>query len=524
MPLLDAIRSCFTNSKRQSIKSKPHRRRTSRRMVLESLENRQLFAADFGSAMIVGSSLIGSDLSASNARDVAVDSAGNTYVTGAVKGMADFDPCSVRADDSDILTPKGSWDTYVAKYAPDESLLWVRQMGSDSPSPAGVSIISETGNSIKVDNSGNVYVVGQYIGSAQFGATTLTAAAGDVNAYVMKLDTLGNVQWAKSWGTAVYDTAVSVDVDGAGNVYALGSHPNGSVTYDDRVDILKFNASGSLVWQKEIAARVSRPAGDLVVSDSGNVFITGSFSGTVDFDPGPKSKWVSGYGVSSSFVLKLNTNANFSWVSPFVGKTVGSTTGRVYNGSIALDISGNIFVGGSYMNTVDFDPGSGVTTLPTTNNASYRNLFASKLNASGALVWAKALDRAGTSGFYGANVSDIATDGAGNVYLTGTFEGKIDVNPGSIVDVRTASGLWDMYVLRLSPTGNFDWAETFGGEASVTWGYGIDVGSTGDVYVAGGLKGSIDFDPDPVDVFNLSTVASNGFRSNNAYRLRLKQV
>jgi len=176
------------------------------------------------------------------------------------------------------------------------------------------------------------------------------------------------------------------------------------------------------------------------------------------------------------------------------------------------------------MNTVDFDPGSGVTTLPTTNNASYRNLFASKLNASGALVWAKALDRAGTSGFYGANVSDIATDGAGNVYLTGTFEGKIDVNPGSIVDVRTASGLWDMYVLRLSPTGNFDWAETFGGEASVTWGYGIDVGSTGDVYVAGELKGSIDFDPDPVDVFNLSTVASNGFRSNNAYRLRLKQV
>ena len=142
---------------------------------------------------------------------------------------------------------------------------------------------------------------------------------------------------------------------------------------------------------------------------SGNVFVAGSFSGTVDFDPSSKTNYVSSGPNHAGFVLKLDTNGKFGWVSPFVGQTVGSTSGYASAQSVALDGSGNVVVGGAYDGSVDFNPGSGTATLPTIGGG-----FITKLNSSGGLVWARALESSGTTFVYGLDV-----DTAGSIYATG---------------------------------------------------------------------------------------------------------
>jgi hypothetical protein len=343
------------------------------------------------------------------------------------------------------------------------------------------------------------------MGSADFGSTVLTAA-GSRDGFVAKLNSDGTFQWATSWGTTASDWAGGVDVDSAGNVYALGneSYPN-SVAYD----ILKFNSSGSLVWSRSIAANQGAITGDLAVDSSGNSFLAGYFRGTVDFDPGNKTHYVSSGAQPGAFVLELDSQGKFGWVSPFLGRTVGSTTGFAAAQSVALDGTGNVIVGGYYKDSVDFNPGAGTTTLPTGGGG-----FITKLNSFGGLVWARALEANNTTFVNGLDV-----DSAGNIYATGSFNGTIDLDPGTGVQSQTTTGGADIYVVKLTGAGNFSWGETFGGTGN-DYGFGIAVDPAGFVHLAGGYQNTVDFDPDPLATYNLTNPGT--FR--NGFRLRLGQV
>ena len=157
------------------------RRVQSRKMSLESLERREVFSTDLLSALAIGN-----DTGSSLARDVASDSAGNSYMAGSFSGTVDFDPASNRTGDTDILTSRGVSDAYVAKYAPDKSLIWAIRMGGDLTTSAGFGP-DDNASSLSVDSSGNVYVVGNFKGSSDFGSKTLTTA-GDIDAFVVKLN------------------------------------------------------------------------------------------------------------------------------------------------------------------------------------------------------------------------------------------------------------------------------------------------------------------------------------------------
>ncbi|MSR56778.1 MAG: hypothetical protein EXS05_03795 [Planctomycetaceae bacterium] len=467
-------------------------------VAAEVLEERALLSAAFGSALSIGND------ASNSANDVATDQGGNSYNTGYFSGIVDFDQAAAHSGDTDILTARGATDAFVAKYAPDNSLAWVQRMGGDATN-VNNAFLTDSGSKIAIDGNGSVYVTGQFMGSADFGSTTLSSA-GDRDGFVVKLDAGGTVQWARSWGTTAFDVAGGVGVDSAGNVYALGSqsYPN-SVTYD----VLKFNSSGNSVWSKSIVARQGANTGDLAVDGPGNVSLAGQFRGTVDFDPSNKTNYVSSGPQPAAFVLKLDTNGKFGWVSPFVGQTVGSTTGYAAAQSVALDGSGNVIVGGYYNYSVDFNPGAGTTTLPTSGRG-----FITKLNSSGGLVWARALEANDTTFVYGLDV-----DAAGSIYATGAFFGTVDLDPGSGVDSRTTAGGPDIFVLKLTAAGNFSWAETFGGTGNDV-GFGIAVDSSGVVHLAGAYGNTVDFDPDPLAIYNLTTPGT--FR--NGFRLRLRQV
>ena len=106
----------------------------------------------------------------------------------------------------------GPGDAYVAKYAPDDSLVWVQSMGGDGSSP-------DIASRLAVGSSGAVYVTGTFHNTADFGATTLTSV-GDWDRFVTKLDASGNFLWSQPWDAAAGATR-GMDVDAAGNIYVL---------------------------------------------------------------------------------------------------------------------------------------------------------------------------------------------------------------------------------------------------------------------------------------------------------------
>jgi hypothetical protein len=477
---------------------------TRTRLGVHQLEDREVPAVDLLSALGVGS-----DTGTSWALDVAADAAGNSYLAGFFSGTTDFDPAHTYPGDTDVLTSRGGQDAYVAKYAPDGSLVWVRRMGG----AAG----DDTVRSVAVDGSGNVVVTGYRRGTGDFGPATLTSLGGQ-DGFVARLSPAGQVLWARRWGAANDEAGYGVGVDAAGNVYALGER-RGSVVWTSGYDILKFGPSGSPLWTRSVDTPYhyagNLNSDGLAVDAVGNVYAAGTFAGYVNFNP-EKGKDQFRYSAhEAAFVLKLTTAGKFGWVSTFTSLSDGSSYGGSRATGVALDGGGNVFVGGSYWGPVDFNPGSGTTTLPAAGGG-----FIAKLaTTNGALVWARALENtvSSSTGF----PLGLTTDAAGNVYATGLFNGTIDFDPGAGSWLATAPGV-GAFVLKLTADGAFGWAATFGGtggESGNARGRGIAVDLSGTIYLAGDFSRTVDFDPDPLGTYELTTPGPN----NNSFLVRLRQ-
>lgn len=487
--------SSFLSSRRTT--GSPCRKHTfCTRPAIEVLEDREVPTVSLLSALGAGS-----DTGPSRAYDVATDNLGNTFSTGSFSGTVDFDPNASLPGGGDVLTSAGSLDAYVAKYAPDNSLVWAIQMGGNATDPG-----TDHGRGIELDALGNIYVTGSFRDTAQFGSFTLTASPGGKDGFVAKLNAQGTVLWVRQWGLSDVDvnsgeTGASVDTDAAGNVYVLGIRTTSGAP--GGYDFLKFNSSGTPLWAKYISTGSPAGGSDMVVDNAGNLFIAGVFSNTVDFDPNSGTRYINdGPGAYSGFVLKLTSSGAFGWVTPFTSQSqiISGTTTYGYSSaqSIALDASGNVIVGGYYGNKVDFNPGNSTTNLPTVGGG-----FVTKLKANGSLTWAKPLLRNGGSSDM-VFLYDLAIDSAGNIYATGSHAGTIDFNPGSGIASKTSAGEMDSYVLKLDAAGNYGWVESFGG-AGTDIGYGIAVDSSGTVHFSGTFLGMVDFDPNPTDQYFLTS-------------------
>ncbi|MFO0958551.1 MAG: hypothetical protein U0800_14170 [Isosphaeraceae bacterium] len=480
--------------------TKAHRRPRTRKACqpgLHALEGRIVLSAIFDSVLSVGN-----DVGYLDPEDNAVDAAGNTYVTGRFAKTIDFDPLVNRADGSDILTARGTTDAFVAKYAPGGTLVWARRMGSDyvrSYSPVKASDPTEGGQGLAVDGSGNVVVTGHFTGQADFGTITLTGAgSGDV--YVAKLNAAGSFLWANRWGGATFDRGNAIAVDADGSVISTGyTAPitSSGGWYADGFEVHKYSPTGAAVWTKRID-NYGGIADGLAADPAGNVYVSGSFSGTADFNPDPKksnsvtgSTVVSGGQGVNGFVLKLTATGVFAWVSPFVAKTSEVSGSAVYCNDIAVDSAGNVIFGGAYYGQVDFNPSAaGNYRLPT---GIGDNSYVTKLSPSGSLVWANRLG--------GARLRSVAVDSSGAVYTAGAFVNLFE--PGFGQPAATSNGNYQAFVTKYSGAGALDWSATFGGPGSEE-AKAICIDAAGSIYIAGAFQedpanpGAADFDPDPV--------------------------
>lgn len=429
-------------------------------------------------------------------KSIAVDVNGNVYTAGTFTGTADFDP----GPETYNLTTTGV-AIFVSKIDANGSFIWAKQFCTNSATDV---------NSIAVDSNGNVYTSGNFFQTEDFdpgtGIYNMTPN-GSQNVFISKLDPSGNFLWAKQIGGPNTNLGRSMTVDDYGNVYTTGffvgttDFDPGSGIYNmtagNNVDmfISKLDASGNFVWAKQIGGTVMNPKA-IAVDESGNVYTTGGFqSGTVDFDPGPGIYNLSCSVLGNYFVLKLDASGNFIWA-----KQQTSNDGQ----SIGVDKIGNVYTTGLFAGTVDFDPGSG-----TYNMTSTGGIFVSKLNASGNFLWAKQIGEGDVS------VSNLAVDANGNIYTTGTFKGTVDFDPGSGTYNMSSITVNDIFIFKLDASGNFGWAKQRGDGSIYYMGNSMVLDARGNIYTTGKFSGTVDFDPDS------GTYDLTSFGASDAFVLKL---
>ncbi len=231
----------------------------------------------------------------------------------------------------------------------------------------------------------------------------------------------------------------------------------------------------------------------IAVDGSGNSYVTGYFSGTVDFDPGAGTANLTSAGSGDIFIAKYDASGNYVWAGNMGG------TFADYGYGIAVDGSGNSYVTGYFQGTADFDPGAGTANL---TSAGSRDIFIAKYDASGNYVWAG--NMGGTSYDIGYG---IAVDGSGNSYVTGYFQGTADFDPGTGTANLSSAGSIDIFIAKYDASGNYVWAGNMGGTSN-EFGFGIAVDGSGNSYVTGYFEGTVDFDPG-TGTANLSSAGNN---------------
>ena len=413
---------------------------------------------------------------------ITTDDNGNVYSTGKFDGTVDFDPGPTTLN----LTSVGSKDIFIQKLDTAGNLLWVKQIGGTS---------FDFGKSITTDVSDNVYTTGRFYGTVDFdpgvGIFNLTSS-GDFDIFILKLDAAGNLLWIKQMGGTSNDEGYSIITDAGGNVYTTGwfkgtadFDPGAVITNltsagEEDIFILKLSPAGNLLWVKQMGGTYYDKGFSITTDAISNVYTTGYFYGTVDFDPGAGTANLTSANYQDIFIQKLDSSGNFLWA-----KKMGSTLDDEGN-SITTDPSGNVYTTGYFYGTVDFDPGVGITNLTSTEKS---DIFIQKLDGSGNLLWAKKIG--GSSYDEGRSIT---TDAVGNVYTTGSFGSIVDFNPGAGNTNLTSAGASDIFIQKLDGAGNFLWAKKMGG-TSVDYGHSITTDADGNVYTTGFFGDTADFDP-----------------------------
>jgi len=369
-----------------------------------------------------------------------------------------------------------------------QNLTWARAMGAQG---------NQYARAVTIDNVGNVYTTGTFMGQVDFdpgpGVAWLYAWTND--AFVCKFNSTGNFIWAKKFDGIQYEEGTSIAVDKNGNVYTTGTFKDtcdfdpGPSTFklypagNEDAFIVKLDTSGSLVWAGQLGG-ISQDKGLSIAIDSlGNVLTCGSFMNSGDFDPGLGSTILTSPGSDvQGYVCKFNSNGLLLWARGIGGAMYDECL------SVCSDHYANVIVSGYFGGTADFDSGPGTYTL---NSAGDEDAFICMFDPVGNIVWVKKM-----GGIKGDVAKSVTTDKFGNIFACGSFIGTADFDPGPGSFNLTSKGATDIFLAKLDSAGNFLWAKSIGGPASDI-GCSVAADPVGGVYMAGLYTGTVDFDPGP---------------------------
>lgn len=351
---------------------------------------------------------------------LSTDDFGNLYAGGTFKGTVDFDP---GAGIAELTSNNTSSDGFVAKFNAAGEFIWARKFGSGRNCEV---------RALAADQWGNIHSTGNFMGAIDFNPgtdtfTLTTVPLTQADIFVSKLDSAGNFVWAKRFeGNANgVDRADAITVDLEGNVFTTGNF-RGTLDFDPGpgtsfrtiqggVDafLSKLDSAGNFSWVKHIGGPDGQEGFSLTHDSLYNVYITGTFQQTANFDIGGNNTFLSAINSYDAFVAKYDSAGVLAWVKQFGGNN------QEHGRSITLDKNLNVYTAGEFRDTVDFDPGVGAFKLVPNKvlNTYLPDVYLSKLSNDGDFVWAKKI-----SGNRSEFVSGIRVDNSMNVYTVGYFQ------------------------------------------------------------------------------------------------------
>lgn len=344
--------------------------------------------------------------------------------------------------------------------------LWDRSFGA---------VNSDVVTGVAVDPAGNVIIVGYFIGTVNVGGGDLTSA-GSNDILIAKFTPEGAHLWSKRFGSTGSDVANGVALDVTGSIFVTGSFTL-TVDFGDGIGLVgagsndiflaKYGSNGQLAWSKRFGA-ASSDLGKAVAVDAGNnVLLLAEFQATVDFGSGVG---LISAGSGDVALAKYNTIGTHVW-----SKSFGSTGTEFANG-IDCDASSNVLITGSFVNTINFG-GSNLVS------AGGNDIYVAKFNSSGTHQWSQRYGAAGADAG-----SAVATDSSGNVILDGVFASTVNFGGSNLI----SAGNLDMFLAKYTTLGVHQWSQRFGA-ASQDEPTTVAVDASDNVLMGGLFAGNVNF-------------------------------
>ncbi|MBL4560870.1 MAG: T9SS type A sorting domain-containing protein [Labilibaculum sp.] len=377
-----------------------------------------------------------------------------------------------------------------------QNLLFAQRAGSDQPPGEG-----DKGHCITADEDGFIYIAG----TMEKGSTGAIFGENQVNetvipnsgAFLSKFKNNGDLLWIKQIGGNLNSNANAycIFIDKEKNIFVSGTfydqtifglgETNETTLFGNKGEIFfaKYDQNGQLIWAKSIGGdEDDNPGGkDLIVDVSGNIYITGGYSGEVTFGEGELNETTITGGISDIFLAKFNPTGILVWVK--------CAKSNYANASNALDLDNdcNIYLTGIYYNNATFEKGLPNETTLNNNNVS---AFIAKYNNNGDLIWAISpfISEYSDVGY------DIKVNNEGDILFAGYFTNTITLGEGTPNKMQlTSSGDEDILLAKYSSEGNFIWAKTAIGSTGGDRIYSIDTDNYSNIFLTGYYSDNITF-------------------------------
>ncbi|MDH4358475.1 MAG: Ig-like domain-containing protein [Candidatus Berkelbacteria bacterium] len=349
---------------------------------------------------------------------------------------------------------------------------------------------------IVIDSSGNVYFVGYFKGTVDFnptGGIDSHTSAGDRDIFLTKINSNGSYGYTYSIGNTGKDDGMGIAVDDSDNVYITGQfsltvdfNPTGGTDNHasnggQDIFLTKINSDATYGYTYTVGGNSLDEPSEITLDSLNNIYISGYFYDTVDFNPTGGTDNHASNGENDSFLLKINSDQTYGYAY-----TIG---GLNFDGGSAVDCdsSNNVYISGYFTGfNIDLNPTAGIDNHTSNGN---RDGFYTKINSDGTYGYSYSFGGSSADGS-----SSIVLDSSDNIYITGGFFGTADLDPTAGTENHTSSGSADFYLIKINSDDSFNFAYTFGGTEG-DYCYKAEIDSHGNMYLVGGYQGTADFDP-----------------------------
>jgi hypothetical protein len=404
---------------------------------------------------------------------IAKDNNGSIYVAG------NFESNTLILNNDKSLINNGGNDGFIAKYNSNGTCLWIESIAGTLDDNIG---------SIKVDNNGNIYVVGYfYSGTINFNnnkfltnkSTKDNSGVMRCDAFIAKYNNNGICQWVEAISGSYLDFIYSITSDGNNNIYVVGNYRSDTLYFNNGKTLLnsshydgfiaKYNNDGICLWVENITGENDIVPKSIAVDSEGDVYLIGDVKfGNINFN---NSKYLTNLDGTYFFLVKYNKDGICQWAEKIEGNN------EVFASSITIFKNSSIYVSGYHKSdALNFNNDKKLTQI------GKFDCFLAKYNGNGICQWAERI-----AGNETENINEIVTDLVENVYVVGSSNSYVlDFNNGISLNI---TDIYDGYFAKYNSNGICQWAEKITGNIG-QYVSSINVDVNSNVFVTGGYRSS----------------------------------